>query len=151
MLAAVLGNALKGKDSTRWLRGLNSPRMQLPIPAFGVAGTIHYAGLGFVLYWAYRDDDRKVRRIALMVLAGDELWNVAFFRRGSPRDRLFGLLVFLVPLLKLQLAVTADHPSSVALTPYTTCVIAYDIAWIYRLWRLNPRPTEDRRRTKHGH
>ena len=137
IVAAVLGNAFIGKDSTRWLRGLNSPRMQLPIPAFGVVGAIYYAELGFVLYRAYRNDDRKVRRLALMVLAGNELWNVAFFGRRSPRDGLFGLLVFLVPLLKLQLAVTADRPSSVAFTPYTTWVIAYDVPWAYRLWRLN--------------
>lgn len=135
--AAVLGNAVIGKDSMRWFRGLRTPRMQLPLAAFGVVGATYYAELGVVLHRARRNDDRYVRRLALLVLAGNELWNVAFFGRRSPRNGFVGVLVFLGPLLVLQRAVTSDRPSFVALTPYTLWVIGYDVPWTYRLWQLN--------------
>jgi benzodiazapine receptor len=135
--AAVAGNAFIGKDSMRWFRGLRTPRMQVPMSAFGLVGATYYVDLGIVLYRADRNDDRRVRRRALLVLAGNELWNVAFFGRRSPRSGFLGVLVFLGPLLALQRAVTSDRPSLVALTPYTLWVILYDVPWTYRLWQLN--------------
>jgi translocator protein len=137
LAAAVLGNAFIGKESMRWFRGLRAPRMQIPMPAFGVVGATYYVQLGTVLYRADRNDDLLVRRLALLVLAGNELWNVAFFGRRSPRSGFLGVLVFLGPLLALQKAVTSDRPSLVALTPYTLWVIGYDVPWTYRLWQLN--------------
>ena len=139
LAAAVLGNAFIGKDSLRWFRGLRAPRMQIPMSAFGVVGATYYVQLGIVLHRAQRNDDRLVRRLALLVLAGNELWNVAFFGRRSPRSGFLGILVFLGPLLALQKAVSSDRPSLVALTPYTLWVIGYDVPWTYRLWQLNRR------------
>jgi len=136
--AAVLGNAFIGKEASRWFRGLRTPRMQLPLPAFLLVGAVYYGQLGTVLYRAYRNGDRGVRHRALLVLAGNELWNAAFFGRRSPRNAFVGVLLFLGPLLALQKAVAADRPSLVALTPYTLWVIGYDVPWTYRLWRLNP-------------
>jgi tryptophan-rich sensory protein len=137
VVAAVLGNAFIGKDSMRWFRGLRAPRMQIPMPAFGVVGATYYLQLGTVLHRARLNDDQRVRRLALVVLAGNELWNVAFFGRRSPRNGFVGIVVFLVPLLALQKAVAADRPSVAALTPYTLWVIGYDVPWTYRLWQLN--------------
>ena len=121
----------------RWFHELRAPRLQLPMAAFGVVGAAYYAQLGVVLYRAYRRDDRHVRRLALVVLVGNEIWNVAFFGRRSPRNGLLGLFLFLGPLLSLQKAVSDDPVSVVALTPYTFWVISYDVPWLYRLWRLN--------------
>jgi tryptophan-rich sensory protein len=135
--AAVLGNAFIGRDSMRWFQELRAPRLQLPMAAFGVVGAAYYAQLGVVLHRAYHRDDRRVRHRALMVLVGNELWNVAFFGRRSPRNGFLGVLLFLGPLLSLQKAVSDDPVSVVALTPYTVWVIGYDVPWIYRLWRLN--------------
>ena len=135
--AAVLGNVFIGKDSMRWFRELRAPRLQLPMAAFGAVGAAYYTQLGVVLYRAYRRDDRHVRHLALVVLVGNEVWNVAFFGRRSPRDGFLGLLLFLGPLLSLQKAVSADPVSVIALTPYTFWVIGYDVPWVYRLWRLN--------------
>jgi tryptophan-rich sensory protein len=135
--AAVLGNAFIGRDSMRWFRELRAPRFQLPMAAFGGVGAAYYAQLGVVLYRAYHRDERHVRRLALTVLVGNELWNVAFFGRRSPRNGLVGVLLFLGPLLRLQRAVADDAVSLVALTPYTLWVIGYDVPWTYRLWRLN--------------
>lgn len=136
-MAAVLGNAFIGRDSMRWFRGLRAPRMQLPMPAFGVVGATYYVELGIVLHRAHRNDDRVVRRLALLVLAGNELWNAAFFGRRSARNGFVGIVAFLGPLLALQRAVSSDRPSLVALTPYTLWVIGYDVPWTYRLWQLN--------------
>lgn len=138
LVAAVLGNAFIGRDSLRWFRQLRQPRFQLPLTAFGLVGAIYYVQLGTVLYRAYLNDDSQVRRRALIVLAGNELWNVAFLGQRSPRNGFAGTLVFLLPLLALQRSVTSDPPSMIALTPYTLWVVGYDVPWSYRLWRLNP-------------
>ena len=138
LVAAVVGNAFISRDSLRWFGQLNRPRIQLPLPAFGLVGVIYYVQLGTVLYRAYLNHDSQVRRRALIVLAGNELWNVAFIGQRSPRNGFAGTLVFLVPLLALQRSVTSDPPSMIALTPYTLWVVGYDVPWSYRLWRLNP-------------
>jgi translocator protein len=140
LAAAVVGNAFISRDSLRWLRQLREPRLQLPLPAFAVVGAIYYLQLGTVLYRAYMNGDRSVRNRALLVLAGNELWNAAFFAQRSPRNGFAGVMVFLGPLLALQKAVASDLPSVVVLTPYTVWVIGYDIPWTYRLWRLNRGP-----------
>ena len=144
--AAVIGNAFVGRDSMCWFRDLRKPRMQLPLPAFLLVA-VYYAQLGWVLHRAQQTEDRDVRNRALLVLAGNELWNAAFFGRRSPRAGFLGVLAFLGPLLALQKSVASDRPSLIALTPYTLWVIGYDVPWIYRLWRLNPRPSARRHRT----
>ena len=138
--AAVIGNAFVGRESLRWFRELRKPRMQLPLPAFLAVGAVYYAQLGWVLHRARRTEDRGGNR-ALLVLAGNELWNAAFFGGRSPRAGFLGVLAFLGPLLALQKAVASDRPSLLALTPYTLWVVGYDVPWTYRVWRLNPGPS----------
>jgi len=137
----VIGNAFVSRDSLRWFQALRRPRMQLPLPAFLVVGAVYYAQLGWVLHRAQQTEDRGGRNRALLVLAGNELGNAAFFGRRSPRAGFLGVLAFLVPLLALQKSVASDRPSLIALTPYSLWVIGYDVPWTYRLWRLNPRPS----------
>ena len=139
--AAVIGNAFVGGDSLRWFRELLRPRMQLPLPASLVVGAVYYVQLGWVLHRAQLTEDRGMRNRALVVLAGNELWNAAFFGRRSPRAGFLGILAFLGPLLALQKSVASDPPSLIALTPYTLWVIGYDIPWTYQLWQLNPGPS----------
>jgi benzodiazapine receptor len=140
IVAAVLGNSLVRGDALRWFNGLRRPRMQIPLSAFVCVGVVYYVQLGVVLYRAHHHGDRTVRHRALLVLAGNELWNVAFFGRRSPRNGFRGVLSFLPPLLALQRSVARDRPSLYLLMPYTAWVIAYDLPWTYRLWRLNPDP-----------
>jgi len=90
LAAAVAGNAFIGRDSLRWYRQLRQPRLQLPLPAFGLVGVIYYVQLGMVLYRAYLNDDPQVRRRALIVLAGNELsrsWADAVLATDSPEPR----------------------------------------------------------------
>jgi tryptophan-rich sensory protein len=97
--------------------------------------------MGVVTYRAAARRNARSYRLSLVVLAGNELWNVCLFGRRSPREGFLGLLAFLVPLGLLQESVRADRTSAVALGCYTAYVVAYDIPWSYRLWRLNPSTT----------
>ncbi len=115
--AAVLGNAFVGRDALRWFAELRKPRMPLPLPAFLAAGAVYYLQLGWVLHRAHRNGDRAVRNRALLVLAGNELWNAAFFGRRSPGAGFLGVLAFLGPLLALQKSVALDPPSVIAPDP----------------------------------
>lgn len=135
--AAVAGNAVISKDDLAWLYGLRRPRMQLPLPGFAAVGIVYYVLLGCVLYRATDRRDRTATRLALAVLALNEVWNIAFFGRRSVRTGFFGILAFLVPLTALQIAVSRDRTSSLLLAPYTAWVIGYDVPWTMQLWRLN--------------
>ena len=88
--------------------------MQIPLPAFFVVGAAYYAEIGVVLYRAARREDRTVRRWGWMVLAGNELWNTAFFARRSPRNGFWGLMIFLV-------APPNSSATSAALSPAPCC------------------------------
>jgi tryptophan-rich sensory protein len=122
----------------QWFKELDRPAMQLPMPAFVTVAGLYYASIGTVLHRsAARGDDRSYRR-ALVVLAGNELWNVALFGRRSTRAGFFGMLAFAVPVGLLQESVRDDRVSTLVLGPYTAWVVGYDIPWTYRLWRRNP-------------
>ncbi len=49
-------------------------------------GVAYYSVMGVVFHRAVRHDDARVYRRALVVLAGNELWNAFFFGRRSTRD-----------------------------------------------------------------
>jgi translocator protein len=138
VVAAVLGNVLVGRESLRWFRELRQPRLAVPLPAFVVVGGVYYLLLGIVRYRALQREDAIAARLGLVVLALNELWNVAFFGRRSTRNAFFGALVFGVPVVALQKAVANDRVATLALAPYTAWVLVYDVPWSYRLWRLNP-------------
>jgi benzodiazapine receptor len=135
--AAVVGNAFISRNDLAWLYELRRPRMQIPLPAFAVVGIVYYLLLGCVLYRATDRRDRTATRLALTVLALNEVWNLTFFKRRSVRNGFVGIVVFLVPLTTLQIAVSGDRTSSWLLAPYTAWVIGYDVPWTLQLWRLN--------------
>ncbi len=122
-----------------WFRGLTAPRWQLPLPAFLGVGALYYGVIGYVLARSIDRRDAGSTAWSLAVLAGNEAWNGAFFGRRSARAGLGSLGAFAVPLLALQRSVAEDAPSRRALAPYTAYVLLYDVPWMYRLWRLNPK------------
>jgi tryptophan-rich sensory protein len=144
MTAAVLGNAFIGRDSLRWFKGLRSPAMQLPLSGSIAVGSLYYLSIGTVLYRSAARLDRKAYSLALVVLVGNELWNVTLFGRRSTFGGFLGILGFTVPLSLLQLSVRSDRVSTVALAPYTAWVFGYDVPWSYLLWRLNSTATTRR-------
>jgi len=92
-----------------------------------VVGGLYYASIGTVLYRSAATGSQRAHRLALVVLSGNELWNVALFRSSQSPRGILGLLGFTVPLTLLQLAVRDDRVSVVALSPYTAWVIGYGI------------------------
>ena len=136
--AATIGNAFVGRDSLAWFRSLRHPDMQMPMAGFYLVGTTYYLIMGGVIHRAVVRDDARSYRLAMLVLAGNELWNVMFFGRRSTRNGFFGVVAYLVPLGLLHASVAHDRGSTVALGAYTAYVIGYDVPWSFQLWRLNP-------------
>ncbi|GAA0623999.1 hypothetical protein GCM10009547_28910 [Sporichthya brevicatena] len=135
--AAVLGNGFVGRESMAWFRDLRAPRMQLPMPGFYAVGIAYYVAMGTVVARAVGREDWRTYRRAIVVLAGNEAWNAVFFGRRSARDGFLGILAFLPPLALLQASVRDDEVSRRLVAAYSTWVVAYDVPWTYRLWRLN--------------
>jgi tryptophan-rich sensory protein len=52
------------------------------------------------------------------------------------RGGFFGCVVFLFPLLALEVAVLEDAVSALVLALYILWV-GYDLVWLYQMWRLN--------------
>jgi tryptophan-rich sensory protein len=138
LAAAVAGNIFVKREDLTWLTELRRPRMQVPLSVSFATGGLYYASIGTVLHRSLVRGDQQAHRLALAVLAGNELWNVAFFGRRSTQAGFLGVLVFSVPVCLLQAALVADRPSAMIFGPYTAWVLGYDIPWTYRLWRLNP-------------
>jgi translocator protein len=138
--AAVLGNVLVRPEDLRWFGGLRRPRMQLSLPGFLVAGGLYYACIGTVIHRSRVSGDPTTYRLALVVLAGNEIWNFLFFGRRSTRAGFLGVLAFAVPVCGLQTALAPDRFSALVFSPYTIWVLGYDIPWTYQLWRLNAEP-----------
>jgi len=137
--AAVFGNAFVGGKSMEWFSALRRPAMQLPMPGFYAVGVIYYAVIGIVVHRSVIQRDGQSYGLAMVVLGGNELWNVLLFGLRSPRAAFLGILAFLIPLSLLQFSVSRDRLSRAALAPYTAWVVCYDLPWTYQLWRLNPR------------
>lgn len=140
VFAAVLGNAFIGKEAMTWFRGLNRPRLQVPLPVFVGVGALFYLAMGVVLRRADQLDDPALRREALVVLAGNEAWNVLLFGRRSPGLAVFGMLAFLVPVMRLRATAAHDRTARLAAGTYAAWVLLYDVPWSLALWRCNRRP-----------
>ncbi len=136
--AAVLGNVLVRREDLQWFAALRHPRMQLPLPGFLVVGGLYYLCIGTVVHRSITHGDRATHRLAVVVLAGNEIWNFVFFGRRSTRAGFLGLVGFAVPVCLLQARLTRDRVSAGVFAPYTAWVLGYDLPWTYRLWRLNP-------------
>lgn len=135
--AAALGNGLVRREDLQWFGALRHPRMQLPMPGFFAVGALYYVCIGTVVHRSIARGDQPTQRLALVVLAGNELWNFAFFGRHSTRAGFLGLVAFAVPVCLLQARLTQDRVSAGVFAPYTAWVLGYDIPWTYQLWRLN--------------
>lgn len=112
--AAVLGNAFVGRESMTWFQNLRRPRMQMPMPGFLLMGAVYYLLMDLVVQRADLRRDPRSYRLAMVVLAGNEIWNALFFGRQSTRAGFFGIVAFLVPLGLLQASVAKDKMSVVS-------------------------------------
>jgi translocator protein len=137
--AAIAGNAVIGKDSLEWFRELRRPVGMPSMAVFATVGVGYYAAMGTVLYRAQQRGDRTAITLAVVVLGLNELWNVAFFGRRSPRNGFLGILLFAFPVVALRYRVRGDFLSRRLLDGYATW-LAYDAWWTRRLWHLNRHP-----------
>ena len=136
LAAALLGNLFISREDQQWFRSLRWPRLMVPYPALIAAGAVYYLLLGVVLYRALARHDTVAVVLALVVLGLNEAWNLLWFGRRSLRWGFLGAVVFLVPLLALEVAVLEDAISALLWAVYVLWV-AYDLIWLYQLWRLN--------------
>jgi tryptophan-rich sensory protein len=136
--AAVLGNGAVRRQDLEWFGALRHPRMQLPMPGFLAVGALYYLAIGTVVHRSAARGDRTTHRLAMVVLAGNEIWNYTFFGRRSTRNGFLGLVGFAVPVCLLQARLTDDRVSASAFAPYTAWILGYDLPWTYQLWQLNP-------------
>jgi tryptophan-rich sensory protein len=137
--AAIAGNAVIGRDSLEWFRELRRPVGMPSMPVFATVGVGYYAAMGTVLYRGQQRGDRTATTLAVVVLGLNELWNVAFFGRRSPRNGFLGILLFAFPVVALRRRVRDDNLSRRLLDGYAIW-LAYDAWWTHRLWHLNRHP-----------
>jgi translocator protein len=107
------------------------------MPVFAAAGVAYYAAMGIVLSRVLRRRDGPAVAATIATLIGNELWNVAFFVRRSPRSGFFGIIVFGFAVGVLRRRVCNDPVSRRLVDAYLLWLV-YDAWWTFRLWRLNP-------------
>jgi tryptophan-rich sensory protein len=145
---AVLGALLAGDALRTWVPALTRPWFQIPTPLFVGVGVLGYLFDVVILYrllTVVHTADARIVCLAAMavVMLYGELWNAALFRLRSPFAGFLLVLAFLAPLVVLEVALVVFEPASAVLIGiYLVWVIAYDVPWTYRLWKLNPDPRE---------
>jgi translocator protein len=144
VVLAGLGGVLAGSGLRDWFGKLNAPRWQIPLWGFMIVGGIGYLMDIAILYRLQAlVQDASARTVALtallVVMLYNELWNVVLFRLRNTLAAFIGLLGFFAPLTILQVALWMyDPPSGWILLIYMIWFLAYDVPWMYTLWRRNP-------------
>jgi translocator protein len=141
----ILGTVLAGDAVRTWYPTLTKGRIEIPVAVFAVVGLVFYVVDVVVAYrvlgMADTDPTAVLVIVALaVVMLYNELWNAALFRLRSPFAALIALLSFVAPLAILLVGCwLVDTPSFVLIGIYVLWVVAYDVPWIYGLWRANVR------------
>lgn len=136
LTAGGLGNAFVSKNSLAWFQALRRPRTQLPLPACYAVGAAYYLSMGVVTCRAAASDDGAAYRLALAVLAGNELWNVALFGRRSPAT---ASSVSWPSSCRLAYSTSPSEPIGPQPSPSALkSPTAYGLPWSRQLRGLNP-------------
>ena len=140
---AIVGGLLTGNQLTQWFATLHKPRIQLPLWGFVCVGLYGYLVDVIIAYRLLTVVPGQIARIValtalIIVMLYNELWNIVLFRWHNTYAAFLGILVFLIPLVFLQVTlVLVDVVSAWLVFVYVLWVFGYDIPWAYRLWRLN--------------
>ena len=140
---AIVGGLLTGNQLTQWFATLHKPRLQLPLWGFVCIGLYGYLVDSIIAYRLLTVVPGQTARIValtalIIVMLYNELWNIVLFRWHNTYAAFLGILVFLIPLIFLQVTlVLVDAVSAWLVFVYVLWVFGYDIPWAYRLWRLN--------------
>ncbi len=141
---AIVGGLLTGNQLAQWFATLYKPRIQLPLWGFVCIGLYGYLVDSIIAYRLLTVVSGQTARIValtalIIVMLYNELWNIVLFRWHNTYAAFLGILVFLIPLIFLQVTlVLVDAVSAWLVFVYVLWVFGYDIPWAYRLWRLNP-------------
>jgi benzodiazapine receptor len=141
---AITGGLLTGNQLTRWFATLHKPRFQFPLWGFlcvGLYGYLIDSIIAYRLLTVVPEQTARIIALTALIVAMlyNELWNIVLFRWHNTFAGFLGVLIFLLPLAFLQVTlVLADSVSAWLVFVYVIWVLAYDIPWAYRLWRLNP-------------
>jgi tryptophan-rich sensory protein len=143
LLLAVVGNAWTGDALQTWYPKLVKPRLLVPLWAFIAVGVAVYIVEGVILYRLLvhvgSPEAKLVSVTALLaVMIYNEAWNYAFLGMRSTLAALVAIVGFLAPLAVLMVALFAYEPISGWLLLSYCFWVAYDVWWVYQLWRLNP-------------
>jgi tryptophan-rich sensory protein len=142
---AAAEGALSGKALPVWLAGLRKPRLYAPMGVWIAVAALTYALQGFIAYRLLAAPASALGVASLaalaLVMAGNVAYNAILARRRQARLLFVGIVLFLPPLIALQILLfAADRAAAAANAIYALWVIVYDLPIMYAVWRLNENP-----------
>lgn len=138
VLASLLGNMLLAATPLDWFTGLEQPRNTLPtMGSIAVSGLV-YLGYGVVVYRLWRQQAWGLVRLAILVLAANEVWSIALFGLRDLGVAIAATVLF-AGLVTVQVWRTwpIDRISGGIAVVYWLWLVGYEIPWVIRLYLLN--------------
>jgi tryptophan-rich sensory protein len=136
--AATLGQFLAGADPRARLTELDTTRLTLPFAAWIVVAIIYYVIAGVVVYRLGRrlPEARPAFVAVLCLILTNEAWNALLFGFDSVTPAAIGMVFFAaITTITSVLVLRADRVAAWVLLPYVVWVVAYDVPWIFAVWR----------------
>lgn len=134
-VAAIGGTLVAGDPRTGAFAALRMPAWSPPLWAWLAIGLLYYAMMVTVLV---RAGQGLALVLLLLVLAGNEGWNVFLFRLGRTDLAFWTLWPFLLLVLIAAWACGRRDRLSGALLLVYALWLGFDLAWTAALVRLNP-------------
>ncbi|TPV97209.1 MAG: tryptophan-rich sensory protein [Myxococcales bacterium FL481] len=142
LVFALLGEMATGDALDTWFVSLEQPWYALSLPAWMVVGIAYYVTSGTVLFRVLQMPKRAARKQllvgVLVMMAGNELWTLLFFRLRSVQVGFLALLPFTALVVVLAAAFRASLPRTAWLLYGYVVWLVYDLVWAWSLWQRNP-------------
>ncbi len=145
-MAAALEGALAGSGVRQRLTALRMPRYSPPFTVWLLIGLVYYALCFIVLRQLLAAHSvtlasRVALALLLIVLLGNALWSVLFFRRRDLRASFIAFIPYSVVVAALVVSLSRIYPFGAALFMCYCIYLLYATWWGYRLWLLNIQET----------
>jgi len=146
IMAAALEGALAGSGVRQRLTALRMPRYSPPFTVWLLIGLVYYALCFIVLRQLLAAHSvtlasRVALALLLIVLLGNALWSVLFFRRRDLRASFIAFIPYSVVVAALVVSLSRIYPFGAALFMCYCIYLLYATWWGYRLWLLNIQET----------
>lgn len=135
-----------GSDLPRWLTSLRRPRLFAPLWVWVTIAVATYILQGAIAFRLLAMGPTALGSISLIllisVMAANIAYNAALDRLRSPRFAYTGILLFLPPLVALQIVLAFTDSFAAGLNMiYLLWVAGYDLPIMRAVWKLNsPKP-----------